>query len=78
MDETGEKFLKMVENTVGKGEIARYGQFLLFPVFSNDIYSRRVETRVCLGNDLGNHFLLYLKTQTDCHGGLVVRACCAS
>ena len=25
------KFSKLVENTVGKGEIARYKQFLLFP-----------------------------------------------
>ena len=27
----GRKFSKRVENTVGKGEIARYEQFLLFP-----------------------------------------------
>ena len=33
-DENGGKFSKRVENTVGKGEIARYEQFLLFPVFS--------------------------------------------
>ena len=30
-DENGSKFSKRVENTVGKGEIARYEQFLLFP-----------------------------------------------
>ena len=30
-DEIGGKFSKRVENTVGKGEIARYEQFLLFP-----------------------------------------------
>ena len=30
-DENGGKFSKRVENTVGKGEIARYLQFLLFP-----------------------------------------------
>ena len=30
-DENGGKFFKRVENTVGKGEIARYEQFLLFP-----------------------------------------------
>ena len=29
-DENGIKFCKMLENTVGKGEIARYEQFLLF------------------------------------------------
>ena len=30
-DENGKKLSKGVENTVGKGEIARYEQFLLFP-----------------------------------------------
>ena len=31
LDENGRKFSKQVEKTVGKGEIARYEQFLLFP-----------------------------------------------
>ena len=31
-DENGRKLSKPVENTVGKGEIARYEQFLLFPL----------------------------------------------
>ena len=30
-DENGRKLSKRLENTVGKGEIARYEQFLLFP-----------------------------------------------
>ena len=30
-NENGRKFSKQVENTVGKGEIARYEQFLLIP-----------------------------------------------
>ena len=30
-DKNGRKFFKRVENTVGKGEITRYEQFLLFP-----------------------------------------------
>ena len=30
-DENTRKFSKRVENTVGKGEIARYDEFLLFP-----------------------------------------------
>ena len=30
-NETGRKFSKRKENTVGKGEIAPYEQFLLFP-----------------------------------------------
>ena len=31
LDENGGKFSERIENTVGKGEIARYEQFLLFP-----------------------------------------------
>ena len=31
LNENGVKFSERVENTVGKGEIARYEQFLLFP-----------------------------------------------
>ena len=31
IDENGRKFFKRLENTVGKGEIARFKQFLLFP-----------------------------------------------
>ena len=31
-DENDRKFSKRVENTVGKGEIAHYKQFLLFPL----------------------------------------------
>ena len=30
-DENGRQFSKQVENTVGRGEIACYKQFLLFP-----------------------------------------------
>ena len=37
-NENGEKISKKVENTVGKGEIARYEQFLCFPVFSKYMY----------------------------------------
>ena len=29
-DDNGRKFSKQVENTIGKGEIARYERFLLF------------------------------------------------
>ena len=31
-DENGKKFSKWLENTLGKGEIAHYKQFLLFPL----------------------------------------------
>ena len=40
------------KNNVGKGEIACNEQFLLFPVFSKDIFCRHVKTRACLGNSL--------------------------
>ena len=48
-DENGRKFFRLVENIVGKGEIAHYEQFLLFPVFSKGLYYSHVKTRVCLG-----------------------------
>ena len=31
LDENNRKFFKWIENTVGKGETARYEQFFLFP-----------------------------------------------
>ena len=38
-DENGRKLSKPIENTVGKGEIARYEQFLLFPqCFQKDCF----------------------------------------
>ena len=36
-DENGRKFSRLVENTVGKGEIARNEQFLLFPQCFQDL-----------------------------------------
>ena len=37
-DENGRKFTKRVENTMGKGEIARHKQFLFFPQCYQDLY----------------------------------------
>ena len=49
-NENGGKLSEWVENNVGKGEIARYVQFLLFPqCFQKDLYCRHVKTRACLG-----------------------------
>ena len=48
-EENGRQFSKWVENTVEKGEIARYKQFLLFLVFSKDLNYRHVKIRACLG-----------------------------
>ena len=53
-DENGRKLSKQVENTVGKGEIARYKQFLLFPVFSKGLFPRAVKRCHCVG--MGKHF----------------------
>ena len=42
-DEDNRKFSKQVENTVGKGEIAHYEQFLLFPLcFKNASFPKGV------------------------------------
>ena len=48
--ENGKKVYKLVENTLGKGEIARNEQFLLFPpCFKKDLYFRHVKNRTYLG-----------------------------
>ena len=42
LEENGRRFAQRVENTVGKGEIARYEQFLLFPrVFKRNALETR-------------------------------------
>ena len=38
------KFSKRVENTVGKGEIARYEQFLLFPLCFQNTFQALFQT----------------------------------
>ena len=48
-NENGRNISKQVENPVGKGEFARYEQFLLFPVFSKNLYFRHVKTRAYFG-----------------------------
>ena len=51
-DENGRKLSKQVENTVGKGEIACYEQFLLFPqYFQKDCFPGRQKVSLC-GNGL--------------------------
>ena len=50
--DTGRKLSKQVENTVGKGEIARYEQFLLFPqCFQKTCTTdpKKKKKRACLG-----------------------------
>ena len=51
-DVDSRKFSKLVENTVGKGEIARYEQFLLFPqCFQRLVSQGRQKVPLC-GNGL--------------------------
>ena len=46
----GREVSKRVENTVGKGEIAHYEQFPLFPtVFSKGLFPRGVKMCHCVG-----------------------------
>ena len=52
-DENGRKLSKRVENTVGKGEIARYEQFLLFPqCFLKRLVSQGRQSVSLCGNGL--------------------------
>ena len=53
-DENSRNFSKQVENAEGKGEIAHYAQFLLFPqfFFLKDLHCRHVKTKACLGKAL--------------------------
>ena len=46
-DENERKLFERVENAVGKGEIARYEQFRLFPQFFQKTCT--ADTRACLG-----------------------------
>ena len=54
-DENGRKLSKRVENTVGKGEIARYEQFLLFPQFFQKACSQGRQKVSLYGNGLKCH-----------------------
>ena len=45
---------KLKENTVGKGEIARYEQFLLFPQCFQKLYCRHVQNKGFFGNGLNS------------------------
>ena len=52
IDENGRKLSKRVENTVGKGEIARYEQFLLFPQCFQKAFSQGRQKGSLCGNGL--------------------------
>ena len=63
-DEKGRKLSKRVENTVGKGEIARNEQFLLFPqCFQNACFPGRQKESLC-GNGLSSILALTFGSET--------------
>ena len=51
-DENGRKLARQVENTVGKGEIARYEQFLLFLQCFKSLVSQGCQKMSLCGNGL--------------------------
>ena len=54
-DKSGRNFSKCVENTVGKGEIARNEQSLLFPqCFQKDFNCRHVKNQGLFGKEFSN------------------------
>ena len=59
-DENSRKFSKQVENTVGKGQIARYEQFLLFHSVFKQLVSQGRQ-KVSLS---GNGLTLYQTTKS--------------
>ena len=54
LDENGRKISKQVENTVGKGEIARHEQFLLFPQNFQKTVLQTLKKQVLFGKGLSN------------------------
>ena len=62
-DKNGRKVSKWVENTVGKGEIARYEQFLLFPqCFQKSCFPGRQKVSLC-----GNGLIHYIGSLDKCY-----------
>ena len=58
-DENGSKLSKLVENSVGKGEIAHYEQFLVFPqCFQKACFPGCQKVSLC-----GNGLTLYQTTK---------------
>ena len=49
IDENDGKFSEREENAVGKGEIAKYEQFLFLPQSFQKICTSHINTRACVG-----------------------------
>ena len=61
-DENGRKLSKQVEDTVGKGEIALYEQFLLFPQCFKRLVSQGCQKVPLCGNGLIIYHLSAIET----------------
>ena len=58
-DEKGRKLSEWVENTVGKGEIARYEQFFLFPQCFQKTYTADMQKPGHGWERVNNPYLLF-------------------
>ena len=67
--ENGRDFSKGVENTVGKGEIARYEQFLLFPQCFQKTCTADNKNKGLFGKRLRNYKVLEKKTRNVLENG---------
>ena len=56
-DENGRKLSKWIENTVGKGEIARYEQFLLLTSVFKRFVSQGLQKASLCGNGINQDFV---------------------
>ena len=67
LDDNGRKFSEQVENTVGKGEIARHKQSLLFPQCFKRLVLQTHENQGLFGEGLN-----YLDDLPRCSGQYVI------
>ena len=66
-DENSRKLFKSIENTVGKGEIALYEQFLLFPQCFQKAYFQGRQTVSLCGNGLNSNLAAIYINLSDLH-----------
>ena len=73
-EENGRKLFKPVENTVGKGEIARYEQFLLFSQCFQKAFSQgRQKVSLCENGLIDHHTMMHFDTLKIYNCGNIVR-----
>ena len=67
-DENGRKFLKPVENTEGKGEIARYEQFVLCPQCFQKTCNADTLKPGPVWERVNGHHLMFVHKSVSCPG----------